>query len=69
MKSDGSIEDGSSGKADGGSSVYEVELTKDANGSLGISNVGSHEAVRRRDEAVGDVYINTITHLSKGNSS
>ena len=66
MKSDGSIEDGSSGKLDGGPSVYEVELTKDTNGSLGISIVGSHEAEKRRDETVGGVYVNTITPPVKG---
>jgi len=66
MKSDGSIDDAGSGKLDGGPSVYEVELTKDTNGSLGFSIIGSHETEKRRDEAVGGVYVNTITPPLKG---
>ena len=51
---DGSREDG------GGPSVYEVELTKDVNGSLGISIWGTPEGDRKRDEPVGGVFVDTI---------
>ena len=46
--------------------MYEVELTKDANGSLGISILGTQESDRKRDEPLGGVFINTITPQLKG---
>jgi len=58
--------DSSSREDGGGPSVYEVELAKDANGSLGISILGSHDGDRKRDEPSGGVYVNTITPQVKG---
>ena len=46
--------------------MYEVELTKDANGSLGISILGMQEGERKRDEPLGAVFVNTITPQVKG---
>lgn len=56
----------SSREDSGGPSVYEVELTKDSNGSLGISILGTHEGDRKRDEPLGGVYVNTVTPQVKG---
>ena len=39
---------------------------KDANGSLGISILGTQEGDRKRDEPLGGVFVNTIAPQVKG---
>ena len=46
--------------------MYEVELMKDANGSLGISILGTQEGDRKWDEPLGGVFVNTIAPQVKG---
>ena len=46
--------------------MYEVELMKDANDSLGFSILITQEGDREQDESLKGVFVDTVTPQVKG---